>query len=363
MGDAKKAERAFEKLILVGCGAVAERYHGPVLQQLQQRGAVRVVGLCDPDPRRRAALAAMFPHATTAIAPEELGQAADAALVLSPPRFHAAQTLALLARGLHVFCEKPMSVSEAEAQAMTTAAERAGRVLTVGLFRRFFPACEQVRDVIRGGVLGAPWRIDWTEGGVFNWPTASASFFDPQSSPGGVFADVGSHVLDLLLWWLGEPVAFDYEDDAMGGLEANAKCVLRFDRGAVATVRLSRDTALRTGVRIVFEGGEISMQGGDPDFMGLKINGSQQRWRGRVQGEAEDMAAPRQGPTRALTAQLENFIGAVRGTEQTRVGAGEAARVQRWIERGYTERRLMAQPWLSSGEARVATELAGRSRG
>jgi predicted dehydrogenase len=83
-----------------------------------------------------------------------------------------------------------------------------------------------------------------SEGGQFNWPAQSASFFQKSNSQGGVLADLGVHVLDLLIWWFGMPEKVGYEDDAMGGLEANCRLELEFAGGVSGTVRLSRDTQL-----------------------------------------------------------------------------------------------------------------------
>jgi predicted dehydrogenase len=69
--------------------------------------------------------------------------------------------------------------------------------------------------------------VEAFEGGQFDWPVRSTGYFTRAQSGGGVLQDIGTHVLDLLAWWFGEPEALLYEDDAMGGVEANCRIRVR----------------------------------------------------------------------------------------------------------------------------------------
>ena len=61
-------------------------------------------------------------------------------------------------------------------------------------------------------------RCTWCH--AYDWPGKSAFKFQRKDSGGGVPMDHGTHMIDLLLWWLGDAVALQYQDDAMGGVEA-----------------------------------------------------------------------------------------------------------------------------------------------
>lgn len=320
--------------------------------------AIEVTALVDPDFQRLNLLGRVFPKARRFAAIEELTpDEVDFAIVASPQKFHGQQTIGLLRRGIHVLCEKPMASNVGEAEEMVSTARQVGRLLSIGLFRRFFPSTELIHQLVTGQALGAPVSFQWMEGGAFNWPAASASFFQKSASPGGVFADLGVHVLDLLLFWFGEPSDFNYEDDALGGLEANASLRLRFTSGVSGSIRLSRDTNIPNGTKICFERGTIWFQGASADSVVVWFDGSNRVVRGSLhEAPADDdgiengVGAASRTYARSFMEQIVNFCRAIRGEEPLRVPGDQALRGMEWIERCYAARRVMAMPWLTTEE-------------
>jgi len=356
-------------LLFVGCGALAEMYYAPALIALRDHEGISVGGLVDPSAERLRKVAAFFPKALRFQAlddarPDDF----DFAIVASPQRFHAPQSAKLLRQGLHVLCEKPMASTVAEAGQMVDAARESQRLLGVGLFRRFFPSTEFIKELVDFGALGKPVSFAWSEGGAFNWPAVAPSFFQKALSSGGVSVDLGIHILDLLLHWFGEVDESDYEDDAMGGLEANARLRLRFACGVKGTVRLSRDTNIPNHARIEFEHGSICLEGASADSVTIQLNGCSQAARASLHEKPYDDAVigPGLGPAartycQSFMEQIRNFCRAIRGDELLRVPGEEAIAALELIERCYASRRLMCQPWLSDAEREGAHRLAGAS--
>ena len=354
---------------LVGCGALAELYYAPALKGLLSAEPIRVTALVDPNQSRRAVLSRFFPGARGLASVDELKPGeADFAIVASPQKFHAAQTIALLRAGLHVLCEKPMASTVQEARSMVEAAAECRRLLSVGLFRRFFPTSRMIHELIGGNSLGKPLGFEWAEGGPFNWPAASPSFFQKSASPGGVFADIGTHVLDLLLWWFGEPDSFDYSDDAMGGIEANARLRLRFGNGVAGSVRLSRDTVIPNGTRIQFERGSVWFQGASADSLVLQLKGCTDVARSSLHsgprpngGIGSGFGAPAPTYPQSFMEQIRNLCQAIRGEAPLVVPGCDAVRGMDLIERCYAARTTMPMPWLNRDErAGVDRLTAGR---
>ena len=355
------------RVALVGCGALSERYYAPALEGLKVVEPLQVTALVDPSPSRIEVLARLFPEASRFGCVTDLPSGgADVAIVATPQKLHAEHSIALLNSGLHVLCEKPMASSLEEARAMVDAARQAGRLLAVGLFRRFFPTSQMVGDLMVNGALGRPISFEWKEGGPFNWPAASASFFQKGASRGGVFADLGAHILDLLLLWFGEPQEFGYEDDAMGGIEANCRLSLRFEGGIAGTVRLSRDTVIPNGTRIVFERGSIWFEGGSADSVAIQLNGCCHVAQASLHEQPDARAMPGAGfgsaartYCQSFMAQIRNFCRAVRGDESLRVPGDGALAAIELIERCYASRRIMRLPWLTDEEREEGLRLAG----
>ena len=137
------------RVVLVGCGAISRLFYAPALLTLASSEKLSISYLVDPNPKRLSELSVFFPSAVK-IDNINLFQSfeADLAIVASPQRFHAEQATKLLAQGIHVLCEKPLASNLAEAESMVQIASQNKRLLAVGLFRRFFPITEFVRDLI-----------------------------------------------------------------------------------------------------------------------------------------------------------------------------------------------------------------------
>ena len=210
------------RVAVVGCGAAAE-IHLTVLSRLP----ADVVCLVDTDPGRSRALADKYGVARTLTGHDDLAGFADAAVLSLPHSLHAPVAVELLGAGLHVLVEKPMALTVAECDRMIAAAEASGRVLAVGMARRFYDAGGFVRRVIDSGRLGDVRTVDVREGYVYDWPVAS-DFMFRRAAGGGVLADAGAHILDNLLWWLGDVERVAYRDDARGGVAA--ACAIELER-------------------------------------------------------------------------------------------------------------------------------------
>ncbi len=121
---------AAQRAAILGLGQATRNIHLPALEGLRDR--FRIVAGMDPDPHARGRFAQRFPEArAVGTAEEALACSPGVVIVVSPPQFHAEQTIAALEAGCHVLCEKPMATSLAEADAMTAASAKAGRALVI----------------------------------------------------------------------------------------------------------------------------------------------------------------------------------------------------------------------------------------
>lgn len=128
----------------------------------------------------------------------------DLVCITTPPKFHRDMTLAALAGGKHVLCEKPMAMNVAEAHEMTRAAEKANVLALIDHELRFLPGRQRAYRMIRDGALGkirhakcyfqAPHRGDATL--PWNW-------WSDKEQGGGALGAIGSHIIDSFNWFLG----------------------------------------------------------------------------------------------------------------------------------------------------------------
>ncbi len=338
-------------VVLVGCGAVSQLFYRPSLRVLENAGVLKVVALVDPAERARAVLLQEFPgaRAVAGLADLPAGEA-RLAIIASPPKFHRAQAETAFAAGLDVLCEKPLAADVADGEAMVAAAARTGRLLAAGHYKRFFPAHRALKLLIARQSFGPLRSVELFEGGKFGWPAATDSFFRKEQTPGGVLLDIGVHVLDLVVWWLGEPNAFTYADDARGGLEANCRFNGEFPGGVRATLRLSRDWATPNCYVFRFDRATVHCRVNASNHLELTLDDLPMTFAAELRDPLPASPAPATAALetnpQAFIAQLADVCAAVRDGRSPFVSGADGMHALRLIERCYAARRPLSEPWL-----------------
>jgi len=186
------------KVGIIGCGCVSGK-HLPELAKIPE---AQVVAFCDLDIAKAEAAAKQYgtPDAKCYTDYHELlaDPEIDNVRVLTWNPTHCEITVAALRAGKHVLCEKPMALTEAEAQMMIDAAKEAGKVLTIGYQHRYDPDVQYSKSVVDAGELGdiyfAKARVLWQRK-MPVWRNLCMA-----EHGGGSFIDIGTHALDTVLW-------------------------------------------------------------------------------------------------------------------------------------------------------------------
>jgi len=188
----------------------------------------------------------------------------NAVYVASPVFLHCVQTIQSLRAGRHVLCEKPMAMNYDEAKAMVAAANASSRILGVSYYRRAYPKVNRARQLLEQGVIGKPVLAyaschTWftAEDGKRSW------LLDPAQAGGGPLYDIGSHRIDLLNYFFGEP------QSAHGNLsstvqhtrvEDNATAIIEYPSGVRGIVDVRWHSRVdRDEFRIVGTEGEMNL--------------------------------------------------------------------------------------------------------
>jgi predicted dehydrogenase len=216
-------------VVCVGAGWVTANRHIPAF--LRDRRA-RVLGVIDRRSERAQALAQRYklPHWGSSLDEPWLSNAACAS-VGTPPACHAETAIALLERGLHVLCEKPMATSVADAEAMVACADQQQRVLDVVHNFQFASAMIRARSLLERGLLGELTAI-------YAVQLSNPSRRLPQwysSLPGGLFYDEAPHLLYLLRSLLGDlhPASLSHRVDRSTSPAQVQQLDVRFDHPSV----------------------------------------------------------------------------------------------------------------------------------
>lgn len=129
----------------------------------------------------------------------------DVVDITSPNDMHSDMALAAIAAGKHVYCEKPLSVTLAEAEEMTKAAHAKGVKTMVAFNNVKTPAAMLARQIIDSGEIGTPMRFrGWFDQGFFNDPDLPFSWRCTRKQAGsGALGDLGSHVISVAQYLMG----------------------------------------------------------------------------------------------------------------------------------------------------------------
>lgn len=230
------------RVAVIGAGGAAQVVHLPILKRLPD---LEVAALVDRNRDKARTIGERFAVPEVHSDLEELDrvEGLDAVVVCTPNDTHEEVALACLERGLHVLCERPLSVSSASAERMIDAAEEAGLQLMVAMNQRFRYDTRTIRKFVHSGELGeiffvrSSWLNQRDRRPRKGWRR------DPERSGGGVMMDLGVQAVDIALWLLGYP-AVD---------RVSARFHRRRDVEDSATALLSLETGTTLSVEATWE--------------------------------------------------------------------------------------------------------------
>lgn len=344
------------RIAIVGCGAVTRNSLLPVLAGHER---VNVVALVDRDVERARELADAYKISRVHDDAAAIGRdEADGVVLATPPAHHAPATLDLVSRGFHVFVEKPMAISTADAEAMVRAADQAGVVLAVGLYRRLLPVSRLLRGMLDSEMLGRPLWVDIEEGGEYSWELATLSVLTRGGGGGGVLIDLGTHLLDQLFFLLpGEVSVTRFADNARGGIETDCELELELQTrwGAVpARVELSRTRQLRGTIQVACQHGMLELVRGD--FCTLLVHSPPDRVTDPLTAHSRPISiTARWGDEgdivgyKAFRAEFDDWIGAIDARRDPELSGRSVVQVVRTVEACYASPDRLVEPWVDQG--------------
>ncbi|MCY3800422.1 MAG: Gfo/Idh/MocA family oxidoreductase [Chloroflexi bacterium] len=217
----------------VGAGIIAKA-HAIALNRIE---GVTITAAIDPLKDRAEELVAEFGgKAFTSF--DDAADEVDAVWVGTPPYLHCENSLAALEAGKHVFVEKPIALSLADADAMIEVADRGNLKLAVGEMIRFYPAYREMRRIIDAGEIGDLVSV-WSH----RYSNSSLDFdpqwrWDPKKSGGFVF-EWQTHEINTIRYLGGEVVSVDasvYYSPKLPEYDVTAYASLVFENGSTGRV-------------------------------------------------------------------------------------------------------------------------------
>jgi len=260
---------------VIGAGGIASR---KTIPGMLKAGNCRLVAVMDPVGVEQIAARFGVARAYTREADLLADPAVEAVYIASPVHCHARQIRMAAEAGKHVLCEKPLTLTLAQAKEAVAACRRHKVFLQEGYMMKFHGAHAKIRELIDEGRLG---RIVYMRAQLSCWyPRIDGAWRqDPHTGGGGALIDMATHLYDLLEYF-GGPIrriaaltgrlVQDYKS------EDASTTLLKFRSGAHATVDCFfciPDEASRTRLEIYGSRGAILSEGTIGQGKGGKVEG------------------------------------------------------------------------------------------
>ena len=319
---------------ILGCGMVAN-IHARAIKEIP---GAELVAVCDADPARARAFAEKYGAHPFSDFSEMLASDIDIVCICTPSFLHAQNAIEALDKGKHVVLEKPMAFTAAEADKVIAASDASGKKLTVISQLRFSDDVKKVKKLVEEGAFG---KI--TLCNLFMKYYRSREYY--SGSPwkgklafdgGGALMNQGIHGVDLLIYIMGDVKSIR---GSIGTLhhdietEDTAVATVEFECGALGVIEAS--TCAYPGfarhIEIHGESGYVIIR--ENKIEKLMIDGTERN-------VTDDSAVSPAGDPSDLSiemhkVQIENLIGATRGTEKLLIDAREGKRAVAVIEKIY----------------------------
>lgn len=302
---------------LIGSGRIGT-HHAEALSRHVASAELAVVADASVESAQRLgeALGVPFTSDIDAVLADE---SIEAVAITTSSTVHAELIQRAAAAGKAVFCEKPMAMTLAEADAAIAACEQAGVALQVGFNRRFAPDFAAAHEVVAAGGVGSPQLLRSL--------TRDPGLAHPEAvPPWTIFTQTLIHDFDTLLWFSSgaRPVEVHAFADALvapdfkkSGLLDTAIVTIRFDNGALATAEASFSATYGYDVRVEVFGSGGMVTAGSPASLSMahwSADGVAQR---TARSDTELLHG-------AYVAELAAFARAVRAGEPAPVGGADA---------------------------------------
>jgi len=305
-------------IAIVGAGTMG-RTHAAYMPNVP---AVRVAWIVDPDRDRAAALATPLGARVAGDIAEALADPAlDLVLLTVPTPLHHALTLRAAAAGKHVFCEKPIALTLADARAMTAACARAGVRFMVGHVVRFFPEYARIGALLAQGAVG---QVGVVRAARLNaYPHVGRGWYGNFDWSGGPVLDMMIHDLDTLRWYFGEIARVYARGLSYGPYRASvdhALAIVRFANGVIAHVEASWAHArFRTSIEVAGSAGILRHASEETAALRLERTGPPEAQMGVGLPQAPLAASPYQ-------IEFQHFLDCLAAGTPPLTGGDEATR-------------------------------------
>ena len=195
----------------------------------------------------------------------------DAVILATPHSKHLEQIVQAVNNGKHVFCEKPITLTAADAKIAFDEAKKNNKILAVGFNRRFHPNFMKIIEMVKSNTLGKIVHIEGTINAPGLWMYKPESWRSSSAeTPAGGMTGMGIHVIDQMISANGN-ISSAYAQTAkvikMGELDEVTSVLFKFTNGATGYLGTSIASSVLYNFRVIAENGAIEITSRDLSVM------------------------------------------------------------------------------------------------
>ena len=337
------------RIAVVGLG-----YWGPnLVRNINELPGAEPVVVCDLRPDALETITRRYPAVTGTTSFSEVltDQSVDAVVIATPVSKHHSMAAAALRAGKHVFVEKPLAASSAEAADLIALADRLGLMLMPGHTFLYSPPVMMIRELIERGELGEIYFISTSR--------VNLGLHQPDVS---VAWDLGPHDFSILHYWLGETPAYasamsrgciipNIPDVAFINLEFPSGAVAHVELSWLAPSKLRRTTIVASRKMVVYD--DTSPEPVRVFDSGAMLPNPETFGEYKLTYRTGDIVSPHLEVAEPLFREIEDFCSAIRYGTVPRSSAELGLEVVRMIE--------AVDASLEGGGARVGVDELERT--
>ncbi|MBE0426196.1 MAG: Gfo/Idh/MocA family oxidoreductase [Nitrospirae bacterium] len=342
------------KIAIVGCGLITRSAHLPAALRSPK---INLIALVDSQIENAEVLRNTFAlNCKISRNLSEIIDEVEGVVIATPNDTHYPIAKAILEKKVPVLIEKPITTTYEDAIKLCKLAETNNAFISVGYRTRYYPSVIMFKRLLDRAYFGRINHFHYEFGTHGGWAPVSGYNLDREKSGGGVLVVSGTHFLDRMLYWFGEPKEIIYRDDSYGGVEANCKAELFFENKLgvfTGTFFMSKTTKLKNKFILDAESYVCELSESETERISLSPKNDLD-----IKMEIySNTITDNEQKIDYFQRQIEEFAENIHQRGKPTIDGWFAARSVKLIEEMYKKRLQLDEPWIIYKNAAVSEHV------
>lgn len=339
------------RIAIIGCGRITEIGHLPAILSLP---SLKLTALVDTDSSRAKALKDDYAiDCEISQDFKDIVDFCDLAIIATPNSSHYEIASYLLENKIHTLVEKPLTIESREADHLSQIAQKNNCILSVGFVTRFFPSTTLMKEMIDNNYFGKIESFQYEFGSMGGWAPVSGYNLDKDCSGGGVLLVSGTHFIDRMLYWFGDPEILECSSDSHGGVEANFQAKFLFRKNGAELIGdffVSKTYKLQNSFKLYGQYYDASLPEGQSEW--IKVSPKNQAL--SFDYHVYPKKTTNKTELHYFILQLQELVQSIRLNRKSLVDGRDGSKSVKLVEEMYKKARRLSEPWLLVNDSKIS---------